>query len=360
MKQNTLNTDTVTEMKQSKIKCVVWDLDNTLWHGVLTENDKLTLRENIRAIMQTLDERGILQSVASRNTHEDAMAKLKDFGLDEFFLYPQINWGSKSDSLRIIKEKTNIGYDTIAFIDDQAFEREEVAFVHPEVQCFSEKQIDQLLDMDVFNPRFITDESARRRRMYQLDAKRNEIEASFSNNLEFLKSLDMKFTISRANKTDLQRVEELTVRTNQLNATGYTYSYEELEQMLEDDRLLILVAALEDKYGSYGKIGVALIDCNDPEIWEIKLLLMSCRVMSRGVGSVLLNFLINYSRKEQKQLRAHFLPTDRNRMMYITYKFAGFREIATLENGGQLLSYRTEDQVSYPDYVDLQIDLLHP
>ncbi|MEM9821980.1 MAG: HAD-IIIC family phosphatase [Bacteroidota bacterium] len=352
MEQKTLK-QTTEKTAPTKVKCVVWDLDHTLWHGVLSEGDELQLRAGIKTIIETLDQRGILHAIASRNTHEDAMAKLKDLEMDKYFLYPQINWGRKSDSLKVIKEKLNIGYDAIAFIDDQEFERNEVAYEHPLVQCFDVDQIEHLLDLEVMNPRFITNESARRREMYQLDVKRNEIEERFTNNVAFLKSLEMKFTLSMATVEDLKRIEELTVRTNQLNATGYTYSYDELASMIDHPRYKILVAELEDKYGSYGKIGVALLDCEHPTQWYIKLLLMSCRVMSRGVGTVLLNYLIEYTAALQKELYAEFLPTDRNRVMYITYKFAGFREADQLENGGQLLKYNADAEVSYPDYVEL-------
>src|SRR5690606_36653698 len=142
--------------------------------------------------------------------------------------YPQINWGSKSDSLSVIKESLNIGYDSIFFIDDEPFEGEEVAFIHPEIQCFSPEQITTLLRTDVFQARIVTSETSQRRLMYQLDEKRNQVEQRFSNNIDFLRSLDMCFRISKASIEDLQRVEELTVRTHQLNSTGYTYSYDTL------------------------------------------------------------------------------------------------------------------------------------
>lgn len=340
--------------KKHGIKCVVWDLDNTVWHGVLAENDELRLRDNIAHIITTLDQRGVLQSIASKNTHDEAWRKLKAFGLDHFFLYPQINWGAKSQSLAAIKEKLNIGFDAIAFIDDQEFERDEVNFEHADVACYDVDIIAGMLSNDVFMPRFITDESARRRQMYQADAVRNEEEERSANNSEFLASLAMEFAIHPANIDDLQRVEELTVRTNQLNATGYTYSYEELAAFLHSDRHKLFVAELVDKYGSYGKIGVALLECED-DTWRIKLLLMSCRVMARGVGTVLLQYLMNLARANDKKLVAEFKHTDRNRIMYVTYKFAGFTLAESLPDGGELLTHPLTDEVEYPANVRLRI-----
>lgn len=115
-------------MEEKKIKCVVWDLDNTVWNGVLIEDAKVTPRDGIKEIIETLDERGILQSIASKNDAGCALAKLRELGLDEYFIYPQINWGNKSSSVKEIAKSINIGIDTLALIDDQAFERDEVSF----------------------------------------------------------------------------------------------------------------------------------------------------------------------------------------------------------------------------------------
>ncbi|WP_127530291.1 HAD-IIIC family phosphatase [Paenibacillus kobensis] len=315
-----------TKVRQ-KVKCVVWDLDNTVWEGVLLEDVNVSLREGIVDIIKALDSRGILQSIASKNEHKSAMDKLEAFGLAEYFIYPQINWNSKSSSLSAIAGSINIGIDTLAFVDDQPFEREEVNFVHPDVLCLDVTELPGLLDMPEMNPRFITEDSKNRRQMYMSDITRNNLEEQFvGTQEEFLASLNMKFTIAKVGEGDLQRAEELTVRTHQLNTTGYTYSYEELDALRQSDSHLLLVSELEDKYGSYGKIGLTLVEMND-NVWTIKLLLMSCRVMSRGVGSVMINHLMHLAKEAGATLRAEFVSTDKNRMMYVTYKFAGFKEI---------------------------------
>src|SRR5690554_3135807 len=118
-----------------KIKCVIWDLDHTIWEGILMEDSTVRLHDHIVEVIETLDQRGILQSIASRNEHDVAMEKLKQLGIDHYFIYPQINWNNKSASIQSIVESINIGMDTIAFIDDQPYEREEVNFHHPDVLC---------------------------------------------------------------------------------------------------------------------------------------------------------------------------------------------------------------------------------
>jgi FkbH-like protein len=121
-----------------------------------------------------------------------------------------------------------------------------------------------------------------------------------------------------------------------LNTTGYTYSYEELDGFCKSNRYKLLIAGLEDKFGTYSQIGLVLIECQS-EVWTIKLLLMSCRVMSRGVGTVLINYVMSLAKKNKVRLRAEFVPTDRNRMMYVTYKFAGFQET---EKQGDLVIFK--------------------
>lgn len=312
---------------ENYIKCVVWDLDNTLWNGVLLEDQQVQLRENVVEIIKTLDSRGILQSIASKNDHASAMAKLEEFQLQEYFLYPQINWNSKASSIELIAKSINIGIDTLAFVDDQPYELEEVKYSLNKVLCINAAHVDTILALPEMNPRFITVDSQLRRKMYLSDIERNKAEADFVGpKEEFLATLDMKFVIALAQEDDLQRAEELTLRTNQLNATGYTYSYDELNYFRQSPNHKLLIASLDDKFGTYGKIGLALLECQ-PSYWVIKLLLMSCRVMSRGVGTVFINFIRQMARDNNVRLKAEFIPTDRNRMMYITYKFGGFKEV---------------------------------
>jgi len=312
--------------KQS-IKCVVWDLDDTVWDGILLEDREVVLRPHVVEILKTLDERGILHSIASRNDYGLAMAKLQEFGIADYFLYPQIHWNPKSASVAQVAKEINIGLDTLAFIDDQPFEREEVAFSHGQVLCIDAAELGGLLERPEFMPRFITDDSRLRRAMYMADIRRNREEGEYVGATEeFLATLGMEFTIHPAREEDLKRAEELTVRTNQLNTTGYTYSYEELAELSRSPRHQLLVSQLEDRHGTYGKIGLTLIE-QDPEVWTIKLLLMSCRVMSKGVGMVMIHYLARQAKEAGVKLRAEFVSTDRNRQMLITYKFAGFKEV---------------------------------
>ncbi|TDF41784.1 HAD-IIIC family phosphatase [Alteromonadaceae bacterium M269] len=341
-------------MSEHKIKVLIWDLDNTLWDGVLLEDKSVSLKPGVKDVIKELDRRGILQSIASKNAHDDAMAKLKEFSLDEYFLYPQINWNSKSESVDTITKSINVGIDTIAFIDDQPFEREEVAFVHKDVLCLEDSEALSLLERPEFMPRFVTADSKNRRLMYMNDIERNKQEESFSGPADkFLATLDLKMTLSPASEEDLKRAEELTQRTHQLNTTGYTYNYDELREFVESDDHDLLIASLSDKYGTYGKIGLCLVE-RGQKFWTLKLLLMSCRVMSRGVGTVMINHLISEANKAGVTLRAEFVQTDRNRMMFITYRLGNF-EIIDQDGDKYMLENNCQNVAETPAYVSLNV-----
>lgn len=340
---------------RSSVKCVVWDLDHTVWDGILLEDGEVALRPGVRQTLEALDERGILHSVASRNDPEAASAKLAELGVAEFFLHPQIGWNAKSHSITAVAEALNIGVDALAFVDDQPFERDEVAHVHPQITVVDADAITDMLVRPEFIPRFVTDDSRRRRQMYRADERRNADEEEFAGpQEEFLASLGMRFEIAVAQESDLQRAEELTIRTNQLNTTGITYSYEELERFRTADDHLLLVARLTDRYGPYGNIGVALVHTGAGRTWTVRLLLMSCRVMSRGVGSVLVNHLRRRARDAGAELVAEFVPTGRNRPMLVSFKFNGFSEVS--RDGDRVLFRADLDAIPEdPDHLEVTV-----
>ena len=353
-----LATDQLKKAKAEKqtIKCVVWDLDNTIWDGILLEDSSVQVRPDVVETIEALDRWGILNSIASRNDHDTAMKKLEECDLADYFLYPEITWNSKSASLRAIARSLNIGLDTFLFVDDQAFEREEVAYELPEVICVDVADIATLLDRPDIKPRFITPESQIRRQIYQSDIARKQAEDQFVGaSEEFLSTLGLVFRIKSAQQEDVQRAEELTVRTNQLNTTGYTYSYDELSAFCRSGKHMLLVSSLDDKYGTYGTIGLALVECGET-VWVVKLLLMSCRVMSRGVGTIVMSYIMSRAKQAGARLQAEFIPHGRNRMMYVTYKFGGFTEVRQ-EGDLAILENDLSRIQPFPAYVQLHIDV---
>jgi FkbH-like protein len=164
----------------------------------------------------------------------------------------------------------------------------------------------------------------------------------------------MRLGIAPAREEDLKRAEELTLRTNQLNTTGYTYSYDELNFFRTSPDHLLLIAGLDDKHGPYGKIGLVLIERRAGE-WLVKLLLMSCRVMARGVGTVLINHIRNEARRHSVRLLAEMLPNERNRMMYMTYKFNHFRELEKRDDGLVIFENDLSTEHAFPSYMTIEI-----
>lgn len=306
------------------VKCLVWDLDNTLWQGTLLEDPQVQLPGGIRDVIIRLDSRGILQSIASKNDYDLAWQRLEKLGVAGYFVHPHIGWGRKSDSVREIADQLKFALNTIAFVDDQPSERAEVAFRSPEVRCYPAEQAVLLASLPEFSPEVVTVDARRRRQMYQASFRRDAERESFTGpDEEFLRSLDLVMTIKRADAESLSRVAELTVRTSQMNATGVHYPDTALRGLLADANHEILTVTLTDRFGPHGAVGVLLLEYH-LAVWHLKLLATSCRVVSFGAGAVILGWLTDQAARANVHLAADFRATGRNRMMEIAYRFAGF------------------------------------
>jgi len=336
------------------VKCLVWDLDNTLWQGTLAEGDPVDIAPDIRDLVDRCDQRGILQSIASRNDFEPAWEALGKLQMQHYFLHPQINWGDKSESINRIAEKLQLSLDTFVFVDDQPFERDEVAFHIPGVRVLDVSVLPAALTQPDFSPRFLTDESRNRRRMYQSDlAQQTDLDSFDGTRNDFLRSLNMTVTIRQAAQHDLQRAEELTLRTSQLNTTGRTFSYDQLCAMIESPAHQVLVVGLEDRYGSSGIVGLVVLDRTEKG-WLIELLIMSCRVMNRGIGGIVLKRLLRSVKAQGLEIQADYVPTDRNRQIYLTYRLHGFEEVnghSSPQSAAIRLVHHHSDIPAIPDHV---------
>ncbi len=285
-----------TETKSSgppAIKCVVWDLDNTLWTGTLVEDglEGLQLNGAAAEAVRTLDHKGILQSIASKNDFQEAQEALRKFSLDEYFLFPQICWGPKSDSIERLRHKLNIGIDTFAFVDDQDFERAEVESALPDVLAVDADHIEELMR----HPRLdvpVTEEGSKRRMLYQAEARRDEAQMAFGSSYEnFLRSCAMSVTISHFTQHHLDRVDELVQRTNQLNISTYRYSRDELCNLLTGNGHASYVVQASDRFGDYGLIGFVVFD---PQRDLILDMMFSCRIQGKLVDDAFLAWLFEF------------------------------------------------------------------
>lgn len=311
-------------MSTPTIKCLVWDLDDTMWDGVLLERDEAIPYPDAVHTLRVLADRGIVHAVASRGDPRLAEAHLRKHGLYEMFATIQVGWGAKSASVRQVASSLNIGMDTIAFVDNDPAERAEVTTVLPQVRVYDAARITELPLLDEFVPGTVTAEARARTELYRVERDRKRAEDVFDGTRqEFLTSLGLVMTVRPAGEEDLERAHELTVRTHQLNTTGRTFDIDELRKLIRSPRHEVLVASLRDRFGSYGVIGLVVSELRGPDS-VIELLLMSCRVMSRGVGTPLIRHVVGRARAAGRRPLAEFVPTEVNRVMLVTLRFAGF------------------------------------
>jgi FkbH-like protein len=312
------------------IKCLVWDLDDTLWEGTLIEGDQLALRPQIPQILEALTQRGILNSIASRNDEHMALAMLQQFHLLDYFTTPQINWNPKVENIPAIAHALHIDISALAFIDDSPFEREAVRFSLPSVMVIEAGRYDELLDMPAFQPSFLTSEAQQRGQLYQVEALRKAAEQTFvGTRLDFLKSCDNRLTLCYTREADLLRVAELAQRTNQLNSTGIRYSLQEVEALLNRSDYLIVTAQLCDRFGDYGTIGAMILHWND-EVFHVESLMVSCRADGRGIPSALLLFALQLAHSANAHvLETRYRRTEQNRSLAILYQMMGFHRFST-------------------------------
>ncbi|MGI9501463.1 MAG: HAD-IIIC family phosphatase, partial [Geminicoccaceae bacterium] len=341
--------ETVTETSTKKIKCMVWDLDNTLWDGVLIEDglSGIKLRSEVVEAIKALDQRGIVNSIASKNYPEEAEAALKAFGLD-MFVFPEIGWGPKSASVRAIQRAMNVGMDTIAFVDDQPFERAEVTSACPEVEAFDIDAIAGLLQ----HPRLdvpVTADSGLRRKRYQEQAARNVIQEQSDDYLGFLRSCEISVDLAKLSQDMVPRAHELAQRTNQMNFSGNRYTIREIEALNGSDDAECWTIAAADRFGSYGVVGLAVIERDRNQITD---LMMSCRIQKKMVDhAVLCEFLRRYHRPDQP-LTIKYRPTERNRNAAGLFTELGF-EADPLDDKTTLLSFPAASPLPTNDIVTL-------
>ncbi len=316
-----------------KVKCVVWDLDNTLWDGILIETDepiKLKLREGVLDVMSKLDERGIIQSIASKNDFEPAIRELERLGISDYFLYPQISWGMKSTALEEIAKCLNIGIDSLALVDDSNFERAEVNSRFPQVRTYSETDIPNLPERAEFDVP-VTDESRNRRLMYKAEQKRSSVlSQNGADILGFLKESGISICIfTPTGEDEILRCFELASRTNQLNMTGHRYTQNEFKALLSSDKSKTFAFSCKDKYGEYGIVGFGMYDVNG-EILEFSEFAMSCRVAGKFVESALFYALLN--KESCKNGKFEVIKTKKNILLRDTLEIIGFKPLEENSN----------------------------
>lgn len=315
------------EKPAEKVKCLVWDLDNTLWDGVLIETEDandITLRPGVMETIKQLDERGIIQSIASKNNYEEAWSVVEALGIGEYFIYPQIHWNAKSESMKAIADALNIGIDSLALIDDTPFEREQVMSVCSSVRCYDVTELDNLLNYPEFQV-VVTADSRNRRAMYQAEVQRRELLNDDGEDLlSFLRKCNLRMTILEPTTEEEKiRCFELITRTNQLNMTGKKYSLEEFEDIYNKEDHINFAFSCADNFGEYGIVGFGQYKVEEKTLVFTEFA-MSCRVAGKYVECALFGCLL----EREKCSKGFFAiqKTKKNILLRNTLEDVGFNK----------------------------------
>jgi FkbH-like protein len=338
------------------LKCIVWDLDNTLWDGVLIEDGPagVRLRPHVVEVIRTLDERGILHSIASKNNRDDVLPVLEQLGLTDYFLYPQIAWTPKSESIRGIARRLNFGIDSIAFVDDQPFEREEVKSSLSQVTVIDAAEYFTLLSRPECQAP-VTAESRKRRQMYHEQQEREAVADAYAGDyFGFLRACEMEVIIRPLSEDNLRRVYELAQRTNQMNFSGNRYSEDELRAILASPQLRGCVIHCRDRFGDYGIVGFAVVDTEKPCLAD---LMFSCRVQAKRVEHAVLAFLLRqFGAHPATDFNARYRKTERNAPSGKVFEEVGFEEVEE-NNGVWLLAFPAGREIPDDGIVHFQNEL---
>ncbi|BBJ28315.1 HAD-IIIC family phosphatase [Athalassotoga saccharophila] len=340
--------------KGGQKKCIVLDLDNTLWGGIIGEDgiNGISLSDvkegsqykDFQKRLKDLKNMGVLLAIASKNNFDDAIEVIRNHPhmvlKEEDFVSMKINWDPKYVNIQKIAEDLNIGLNSIVFIDDDKFERESVKTQLPEVEVpdfpqdstMLAKWITQL-QKDYFEFIEVTEEDLEKTEMYKSQEKRKTLLEQSASFEDYLSSLEMKLKIWNLKKEDLPRAAQLTQKTNQFNVTTKRYTEFDLEKMMADPNFSVYIGSVADKFGDNGKV-VFLIVKKDKDIAYIDTFLMSCRVMGRHIEDHVMDFVEEEMKKQGiKKIRASYIPTKKNISVKNLWDDLGYKRISEGQNG---------------------------
>lgn len=321
-------------------KCIVLDLDNTLWGGVLGEDGIEGIKIGgdypgkaflyFQKALIELSKSGVILTVCSKNNVNDVLEcwNKNPFNLinKEYISAYRINWNNKADNIRELASELNIGLDSFVFIDDNPTERELVKQTLPDVVVpeFPEQPyglvsfIEELTDK-YFSVYSLTEEDRNKTSEYKANVERKNTEKSFTDIDSFIKSLDIKLSIQKGNEMNLSRIAQMTQKTNQFNLTTRRYTENDIKKLVSENAK-IWCLTVRDKFGDSGITG-AIIVKND----IIDELLLSCRILGKKIEFTFVSIILAWLKKEgMKTLRAEYIPTLKNSQAKEFYEKCGF------------------------------------
>lgn len=262
-----------------KCKLVVWDLDETFWKGTLSEGEVELIPQNVELVKE-LTNRGIMNSIVSKNDFEKAIDVLKKWNIADYFVFPKIQWNPKGEIVKSLLEEMKLRAENVLFVDDNHSNRAEVEYYNEGIKTMHPNALPELLDDPAFKGK--DDHEHTRLKQYHIMEERSLAETKFSSNEEFLKSSHIKIQICSDCLSEEARIYELIQRTNQLNYTKVRSSEEELHALITDNEIESRYIIAKDDFGEYGIVGFYALKDN-----RLIHFLFSCRTIGFGIENFL-------------------------------------------------------------------------
>lgn len=344
--------DIIMAIKGKEKKCVILDLDNTLWGGVIGDDGISGIElghglgigkmfTEFQEWLLKLKNRGIILCVCSKNdektakepflAHPDMVLKLDDIAVFK------ANWETKVVNIRTIQRILNIGFDSMVFLDDNAFEREIVRenipeITVPELPCDPAQYLEYLYSLNLFETASYSPTDLDRTKQYKEKAEREHFHSTFESEDDFFRSLNMKSTVGEFVAFSVPRIAQLSQRSNQFNLRTIRYTESDIIAIAESDDYIGRTFTLSDRFGDNGLISVVILKKQDKVTLFIDTWLMSCRVLNRGMENFVLNTLARIAKDNGfKKIIGEYIPTPKNALVKDHYYNLGFEKISSPE-----------------------------
>jgi FkbH-like protein len=357
-------------------KCIILDLDNTLWGGVIgevgVESIHLGPTPEGRSFMEfqqcllSLYKRGVILAINSKNNFDDAMLAIREHPhmilKEEHFAAIRINWDDKVSNIKSLAKELNIGLMSLVFIDDDQLNRDMVNKLLPEVLVIDMPRdpslyVDQLKQINCFDTFVLTSEDRLKGQMYYEQKQREHLKRDVTDIKSYLRMLNISVIIRHASNQDVPRISQLTQKTNQFTLTSKRYSEENIFSLIKNSIFHVLVITVKDKFGDNGLTGVAIVKKNKKKsVWRIETFLISCRIIGREAENVLLSYIIKQAKKENvKFVIGVFIKTQKNDPAKNFYEKNGFLRLGR-HNNVAIWKYNTNKDFTNVDFIKTNIE----
>ena len=372
--------DIVLTTKGRTMKCIVLDLDNTLWGGIVGDDGPHGIQIGahgdgepffrFQSFLKELKKRGILLAVCSKNEESNARKPFQEnsemvLTLDDIVVFVA-NWKNKPENIRIIQQELRIGFDSIVFIDDNPFERGAVRELLPDV-IVPELPEDPgewpktLCELNLFETTSFSSEDTKRADLYQQEVRRRALVTTCPDFDEYLRSLDMTIEVARFASRYLGRIAQLLQRSNQFNLTTRRLNETECDAIMCDTGHIPLYAVLKDRFGDHGLISIVILrPDHEGQVLSITDWLMSCRVLGRGVEDYLMNYVVEQARGiNASRIEGIYIPSAKNNMVKDFYKQNGFVHAGDAGGDATCWTLDITDYVDRPVFIRPAADATH-